>query len=90
MPGDGLAQELLGFDLGDEEDVGKAALDMGEVEPEQRLALAVEIAVAGGQAAGDQRLGQAALVEKFERPRLNADGARGRRRLRGLLDQSDD
>ena len=89
LRGDGVAQELLGLDLGDEQYEGKAALHMGEVQPEKRLAFAVEVAVTGGQPPGDQRLGKAALMEQFQCPGLHADGARGRRRLCGLVDQAD-
>ena len=89
LRGDCVAQERLGLDLRDEQYEGEAALHMSEIQPEKRLAFAVKLAATGGQPPGDQRLSKAALMQQFQCPGLHADGARGRRRLCGLVDQAD-
>jgi hypothetical protein len=88
LASDGLAEDALGLRLRDEQQVWVTALDMAEVETEHALAAAVDARESPSVAKSDHLLGQTALLEQFERARLDANGARCRGRRFTLVDQA--
>src|ERR1700756_3331736 len=88
LASDGLAQDALGLRLRDEQHEGVTALDMPEVETEHALAAAVDATESPSVAKPDHLLGQTALLEEFERARLDADSTRRRGRRFTLVDEA--
>ena len=88
MASDGLAQDALGLRLRDEQHERVTALDMPEVETEHALAAAVDATESPSVAKPEHLLGQTALLEEFERARLDADGSRRRGRRFTLVDEA--
>ena len=86
---EGVAEHALGDGLRDEQQVVVAAVDAGEVEPEHLLPAAPRAGRLGGVAGVDELVGQPALVEQLERPRLHPDRPRGGRRLLQPVDDAD-
>jgi hypothetical protein len=88
MASDGLAQDALGLRLRDEQHERVTALDMPEVETEHTLAAAVDATESPPVAKLDHLLGQTALLEEFERARLDANGSRRRGKCFTLVDEA--
>jgi hypothetical protein len=78
LASDGLAQDALGLRLRDEQHERVTALDMPKVETEHALAAAVDASESPFVAKPEHLLGQTALLEEFERARLDANGSRRR------------
>src|SRR5258705_13957130 len=89
LASDGLAQDALGLRLRDEQHERVTALDMPEVETEHALAATVNAAESPSVAKPDHLLGETALLEEFERTRLDANGSRRRGRCFTLVDEAD-
>ena len=85
---DGLAQDALGLRLRDEQHERVTALDMTEVETEHALAATVDASELPFVAEPEHLVGQTALLEEFERARLDADGSRRRGRRFTLVDEA--
>src|SRR5258708_5879221 len=88
LASDGLAQDALGLRLRDEQHERVTALDMPEVETEHALAAAVDASESPSVAKPEHLLGQTALLEEFERARLDANGSRRRGRRFTLVDEA--